>query len=115
VEINGSKGSLLWNLENMNELLFLDGDKPKGEQGFEKIIVTEKEHPFIEGYWPPGHSIGYEHTFINTLKEIVEYLAGKSKKFNPDFEDGMKCQEVLDAILLSSKERCWISISEFAK
>jgi predicted dehydrogenase len=112
IEINGSKGTLIFHFEEMNELWFYDNEVPAKEQGFKRILVTEPQHPYMEGYWPPGHIIGYEHTFINTVKDMVDNIAGKTKSFHANFEDGLRCQEVLDAVLISHNERCWIKISE---
>ncbi len=114
IEINGSKGTLVFNLERMNELQFFDDTLPKQEQGFRRILVTEPVHPYIHGYWPPGHIIGYEHTFISMVVDIMNHLAGRTKEFHADFEDGLRCQEVLDAVLLSCKERRWVRIKEVA-
>ena len=114
IEINGSKGTIVFNFERMNELQFFDDTLPKKEQGFRTILATEAVHPYIHGYWPPGHIIGYEHTFINTVVDIMNHLSGKMKTFHADFEDGLRCQEVLDAVLLSGKERTWVRIREVA-
>jgi len=114
IEINGSKGTLVFNFERMNELQFFDDALPKKEQGFKRILVTEAVHPYIHGYWPPGHIIGYEHTFINTVVDMMNHMAGKVKEFHANFEDGLRCQEVLDAVLLSAKERTWMKIREVA-
>lgn len=114
IEINGSKGTIVFNFERMNELQFFDDTLPKKEQGFRRILVTEPVHPYIHGYWPPGHIIGYEHTFINTVVDMMNHLAGKLKTFHADFEDGLRCQEVLDAVLVSCKERQWVKVEEVA-
>ncbi len=112
IEINGSNGTLMFSFERMNELQFFDATEPRFEQGFKRILVTEPEHAYIAGYWPPGHIVGYEHTFINTVKDIVENLAGITNTFHANFEDGLHCQQVLDAVLLSHRERCWINVAE---
>jgi predicted dehydrogenase len=108
-EINGSKGSLAFDLERMNELeLYLESDAA-GHRGFRTILVTERVHPYIEAWWPPGHIIGYEHTFTHTVFDLLEAVAdGRSPK--PDFEDGVRNQRILDAIERAAVSRQWESI-----
>lgn len=108
-EINGSKGSIRWDMENMNNLqLYLEDDEP-GTQGFRTINCTESEHPYTSAYWPAGHIIGYEHTFINILHEL---MSGISKGYNPtpNFEDGLRNQQVLEAVEQSVKYKQWVKI-----
>ena len=114
IEINGSRGTIVFNFERMNELQFFDDMLPKKEQGFRRILATESVHPFIHGYWPPGHIIGYEHTFINTVVDMMYHLGGKLKTFHANFEDGLRCQEVLDAVLTSCDDRRWVKVKEVA-
>ncbi|MBU8791161.1 Gfo/Idh/MocA family oxidoreductase [Oceanobacillus caeni] len=109
-EINGEKGSIRWDLENMNNLeVYFHEDEP-GLQGFRLINCTEDEHPYASAYWPSAHIIGYEHTFINLL---VELLNGVDKGFSPspNFIDGVYNQAVLQAVEQSSTSKQWISIS----
>jgi predicted dehydrogenase len=106
LEINGSTGSLFFDLEEMNRLKFFGARDPKDRQGFRDIIVTEPSHPYIEKWWPPGHVIGYEHTFTHTIADFVKAVA-TGKSVHPTFEDGVKNQRVLDAITRSAKtKRC---------
>ncbi|MDF2721089.1 MAG: dehydrogenase [Paenibacillus sp.] len=108
-EINGSKGSLRWDLENMNNLqLYLEDDAP-GQQGFRTIQCNESVHPYAAAYWPAGHITGYEHTFINLLHELMQGIAGNSSP-QPNFEDGYRNQLVLDAVEQSSQTRQWVQI-----
>lgn len=100
LEINGSAGSLFFDLEEMNRLKFYDGRDPKDRQGFRDILVAEPTHPYIDKWWPPGHIIGYEHTFTDFVAAVV---AGKSVQ--PTFEDGLKNQRVLDAVARSVQSR----------
>ncbi len=65
LEIYGDKGALLFDLEDLNELGFLDATVPVHEQGFRRILVNEPEHPYLEAWWPQGHVIGWEHTFAH--------------------------------------------------
>ena len=105
-EINGSKGSIIFNLERMNELQVYFVDDAPEASGFRTVLVTEPEHPYMEAWWPPGHIIGYEHTFVHTVKDLMEGIAtGESPA--PTFEDGYRCQAVLDAVERSVESRKW--------
>ncbi|HEX6182881.1 MAG TPA: Gfo/Idh/MocA family oxidoreductase, partial [Pyrinomonadaceae bacterium] len=106
-EINGSKGSLAFNLERMNELELYVEEGP--ESDFRTILVTEPTHPFMEGWRPPGHIIGYEHTFTHTVLDLLRAVAdGQQPK--PDFEDGVRTQKILDAVERASLSRTWESV-----
>ena len=96
-EINGSRGSLAFDLEKMNRLQFYDSTDPEQARGFRDIIVTEPSHPYIKKWWPPGHLIGYEHSFVHTIADFVS-AAVTRRRVQPDFADGFKTQRVLDAI-----------------
>ncbi len=111
MEINGSKGSLMFNLERMNELEFFSDSGPNYGKGFRTILATEPDHPYVGAYWPPGHVIGWEHTFLNVVYDMITGIT-KSKLIAPDFEDGLKCQQVLDAVIKSSDEKSWIDVDE---
>ena len=103
-EINGSRGSLSFDLERMNELEIYEEEGP--ESGFRTILATDPSHPYISAWWPPGHIIGYEHTFIHTVLDFLLGIeAGRSPA--PDFEDGVRTQRLLDAIGRSHASRCW--------
>jgi predicted dehydrogenase len=106
IEVNGSKGSAVFNLERMNELEIYKTSDPASERGFRTVLVTESIHPYIQAYWPPGHTIGYEHTFVNQAADLVKGIAGQSE-LRPGFEDGLRCQEVLEAVTRSCEERRW--------
>ncbi|MCX7796152.1 MAG: Gfo/Idh/MocA family oxidoreductase [bacterium] len=110
-EINGSEGSIIFNLERMNELQFCSRKDPEYASGFRTILVTESIHPYISAWWPPGHIIGYEHTFIHEIYDLCEAIANDTP-IEPNFYDGVKCQEVLEAVELSIRERRWVKISE---
>jgi predicted dehydrogenase len=104
LEVNGSAGSLYFDLEEMNRLeLFTRRDR-KEEQGFRDIIVTEPTHPFIENWWPPGHIIGYEHTFVHTIADFVKAVVER-KNVQPTFEDGLQNQYVIEATQKSAKTK----------
>jgi predicted dehydrogenase len=108
-EINGSRGSLAFDMERMNELeLYLESDKPT-VRGFRTIMVTEPSHPYFKAWWPAGHIIGYEHTFIHTVYDLLEAIAD-GKVPTPNFEDGVRNQRVLGAIEKAAVKRRWITL-----
>ena len=102
-EIYGSKGSLAFDLERMNELQFFSREDPAYAQGFRTILATEGgQHDYVANWWPPGHVIGYEHEFVHAVVDFCDAI-DKKKKIEPNFYDGMKEMEVLDAGLLSAE------------
>jgi predicted dehydrogenase len=110
LEINGSKGSLAFNFEDMNRLQYFNAEDPGDRRGFRDILVTEGVHPYAGAWWPPGHIIGYEHTFTNAFADFVHaVVAGRS--IQPTFEDGMKNEKVLAAISQSAASRSWVKLS----
>ncbi len=108
-EINGGRGSLVFDLEEMNRLRFFSTTDPIGRQGFRNILVTEPTHPYVARWWPPGHLVGYEHTFVHTIADFVDAVAAK-KTVRPNFSDGLRNQRVMDAITRSTRRRCWIKL-----
>jgi predicted dehydrogenase len=105
-EINGSRGSVAFDLERMNELEVFFVDDPADVQGFRAVNVTEPDHPYVEAWWPPGHIIGYEHTFVHTMKDLMDGIkSGKSP--SPTFEDAYRVQAVLDAVERSAEGGGW--------
>lgn len=102
-EIYGSEGGLVFNFERMNELQYFSRRDETGDQGFKTILVTEEVHPYISAWWPPGHIIGYEHTFIHEFADFFQALQSDTQP-EPNFYDGLKCQAVLDAALISAAE-----------
>jgi predicted dehydrogenase len=108
-EINGSKGSVAFDLERMNELeVYFEAD-PVASRGFRRVMVTEPEHPYIKAWWPPGHIIGYEHTFVHTVYELLEAMADRRVP-SPSFVDGVRNQRVLDAVEKAAQTRAWVSV-----
>jgi predicted dehydrogenase len=110
-EINGSNGTLAFNLERMNELeLYLRND-PQYIQGFRTIMVTEGggAHPYVGAWWPPGHIIGYEHTFVHTVYELMQAIS-KNQVPSPSFVDGVRNQAVMDAMERSAKSKKWATV-----
>jgi predicted dehydrogenase len=111
VEINGSKGSLYFDFEDMNRLKFFNGDDPKDRQGFRDILVTQRDgiQPYAGHWWPPGHLIGYEHTFIHTVADFVNACVD-GRPVQPTFEDGLKNQRVLAAVEESAATGKWVKL-----
>jgi len=109
IEINGSGGSLVFDLEAMNRLQLYRADDAEGRRGFRDILVTEKVHPYIEQWWPPGHLIGYEHSFVHTIVDFVRAVAA-GKRVAPDFADGLATQRVLAAIEESMRTKQWARV-----
>jgi predicted dehydrogenase len=109
IEINGSKGSLVFDFEDMNRLKYFNNADPADRQGYRDILVTESVHPYVGAWWPSGHIIGYEHTFVHTIYDFIEAVV-KGKSVQPTFEDGLEDQKILDAVEKSSKLRRWVKI-----
>jgi predicted dehydrogenase len=111
IEINGSKGSLVFDFEDMNRLKFFNGEDPKDRQGFHDILVTERDgvHPYVANWWPPGHPLGYEHTFVHAVADFVNACID-GKPVHPTFEDGLKNQRVLEAVEVSAKSGKWAKV-----
>lgn len=108
-EINGSAGSVVFDLEQLNRVRFFSSKDGAEEQGFRDIIVTQKTHPYIANWWPPGHIIGYEHTFVNTVADFVQAIASSgSVRPEPDFADALKTQRVLEACAASATRHRWV-------
>jgi predicted dehydrogenase len=111
-EINGEKGSIAFNFERMNELEYFNAEDPSDRQGFRTINVNENDQPYSGVYWPAGHIIGYEHTFINTVYDLLQgHAQGVSPQ--PDFRTGAYNNLVLDTILKSQDSRKWEEIPSF--
>jgi predicted dehydrogenase len=109
-EINGSRGSIAFDLERMNELSVYFRDSKPGEQaqGFRRVLVSEADHPFWEHWWPHGHIIGWEHTFVHELHHFLSSIAadGEVAPHGATFEDGYRAAEVCDAVLRSADSGC---------
>lgn len=112
-EINGSKGSIKFDFERMNELQVYFTDDAEDVQGFRRVLATDPAHAYMDAWWPAGHTIGYEHTFTHEVHELMRAFA-EDRQPVPNFVDGVKCQEVLEAVERSIEERRWVAISELA-
>lgn len=110
LELNGSTGSLAFDLERLNELEFYDTVGSATEQGFSRIMVTEPAHPYLSAWWPPGHGLGYEHTFTHQMRDLLEAIATGADPA-PSFQDGLRVQLVLDAVERSAAAGSgWIDV-----
>ncbi|SDM43157.1 Predicted dehydrogenase [Halogranum gelatinilyticum] len=106
IQIHGSEGSLKFSLERLNELEYKGAD----HRGYETILVTDESDPYLEHWWPPGHVIGWEHTFVHENYEFLSAVRDDAE-FHPSFEDGYEVQRVLDAIERSDETGEWVSLT----
>jgi predicted dehydrogenase len=113
-EINGSKGSIKFNFERMNELEYYDATLPRAVQGWTPIICTHGgDHPYVGNWWPDAHLIGYEHGFVNQAFDILKVLGGEAPTVPiPDFEDAYQTQRVLEAAMMSAEQRRPVPLEE---
>ncbi|WP_255170818.1 Gfo/Idh/MocA family protein [Natrononativus amylolyticus] len=105
IEIQGSEGSLRFSLERLNELELLR----EGDRGYETILVTDENDPYVDHWWPPGHVIGWEHTFVHENYEFLSAVESDGE-FEPSFEDGLAAQRILAAIAASDERGEWVSL-----
>ncbi len=109
LEINGSEGSLVFEFEDMNALSYFrasDGDR----SGFARIDVTEPTHPYVGSWWPPGHGLGYEHTFVNQARDFLDAIASGTDP-SPSFADGAQVQHLLEAVETSAAaDATWTAV-----
>lgn len=113
IEINGEKGTIQFNLERMNELnVFWADDEPKETRGFHNVLVTESYHPYWANWWPHGHIIGWEHTFVHEFSHFFEAILGQHgvAPYGADFVDGYRNAVICDAIVESSNSRSSVDI-----
>ncbi|MBX9392748.1 Gfo/Idh/MocA family oxidoreductase [Streptomyces sp. TRM72054] len=103
IELNGERGSLAFDLERLNELWYHDGTEPDARSGFRRILVTEPDHPYLDAWWPPGHGLGYEHTFVHQARDLVHAVA-EGRRPDPSFADGLQVQRVLAAVEESAEK-----------
>ena len=111
-EINGSKGSLQFDFQQMNKLRYYSTDEDPAVRGFRTITATvPKVHPYAAHWWGPGHGIGFEETFVHQVDELLSAF-DEDRDPDPSFYDGLRCQEVLEALERSAREKCWIEVTE---
>lgn len=114
IEINGEKGTLKFDFERMNELEFFDATVDPEVQGWTTIMCTNADagHPYVHAWWPDAHVLGYEHGFVNQAADIVKVVAGERPEVRmPDFEDAFRTQQVLEAAIISAREKRPVKIS----
>ena len=109
IEVNGSKGSIVFDLEDMNRLQYYNAEDPKDVPGFRLVQATEGCHPYISHWWPPGHAIGYQNTFANQFADFFQAIA-EDRKPEPGFEVGLENQKVLDAVSRSIASNGWVEV-----
>ncbi|MFC7480984.1 Gfo/Idh/MocA family protein [Luedemannella flava] len=109
IEINGEHGSLAFDLERLNELEYYDARLPGPEQGFRRILVTEPGHPYLSAWWPPGHVIGWEHSFTHQARDFIDAVA-TGGELRPSFADALGVQLVLDAVERSASAGAWTTV-----
>jgi predicted dehydrogenase len=109
-EINGARGMLGFNFDRMNELKFYDASEAPNLQGVRDLQITGPDHPYWRNFWKPGHSLGFEHTFIATLGDFLSSWE-RSARFHPNFGDGVAVQRVLRAVEQSAQLQAWISLA----
>lgn len=106
IEVYGSKGSVFWNQEDMHKFGYYNAADPGHLQGFRTVLATDPAHPYMTAWWPSAHNIGYEHLFTHEVYEFITQLNKKTVTY-PTFEDGLKCQRVLDAVERAAKSKKW--------
>ncbi|CAI9416301.1 Gfo/Idh/MocA family protein [Nocardioides sp. T2.26MG-1] len=111
IEVNGSRGSVAFDFEDMNVLQFFDATEDADTAGFRRILVTEPSHPYVEHWWPAGHGLGYEHGFTHQVVDLVTAIAEGTDPA-PSFADGLQVQRVLAAVETSSDTRTWQEITQ---
>ena len=112
-EINGENGSIEFNLERLNELRLYSNEGAVDKRGWNEILVTDRSHPYISHYWPSGHIIGWEHTFINEIYHFIDAVVNDKKvePYGATFEDGYRNMVILDSIIKSAEKGKRISIA----
>ena len=107
IEVYGARGSLAFDLERLNELEFCDNTEDSASStgqataGFRRILVTEPGHPYLSAWWPPGHVLGWEHTFTHQVRDLVVAI-DQGTDPEPSFADGLQVQRVLQAVTASA-------------
>ena len=105
IAVHGSEGSLKFSLERLNELeLLRDGDR-----GYETVLVTDESDPYVEHWWPPGHVLGWEHTFVHEDYEFLSAVA-EGDSYEPSFATACEVQRVLGAIERSDERGEWVAV-----
>jgi predicted dehydrogenase len=112
IEINGSRGSIAFDLEDMNVLHVYDSTEDADRAGYRRVLATEPSHPYVEGWWPPGHILGYEHSFTHQAVDLINAIAEGAQP-EPSFADGLRVQRVLAAVEASAANgSAWTEIPQ---
>lgn len=106
LEVFGDRGSLRFNLETLNELHYFDAADDSRTAGYRRILVTEPDHPYLRAWWPPGHVLGWEHSFTHELHDFVSAIVLENP-IEPDFSQADHVQQVLQAVAVSAASRRW--------
>ncbi len=109
LEINGEKGSLSWDLHDLNRLQFFDHSIEGQLRGWTNILVTDGDHPYLGKWWVPGLIIGYEHSFTHQVADFLTGLA-TGKPAAPSFREALPANQVCDAIIASGQSGQWVSL-----
>ncbi len=113
IAIHGENGAIAFDFHRMNELDVFDATEPKRLRGWKTIATTDETHPWMANWWPDGHWLGYEHTFVNTAADILGSLAGERIEAPlADFDDAYQTQRVMAAAVAAARNRCAVSVSE---
>jgi predicted dehydrogenase len=113
IEIHGEHGALRFDFERMNELAVFDATQPPELQGWKTILATHPDHPYAGAWWPDGHWLGYEHTFVNQAADILRVLGGAQPEVPmPDFADAFETQRVMEAAIRSARHRAPVRLAE---
>ena len=113
IEIHGEKGAIRFNFERMNELEIYDAGQDGRTAGWKTVYAMHPSHPWADNWWPDGHGLGYEHTFVNLAGDIVRSIAGTPTTVSlPDFADAYETQRVMEAALVSARNHTAIRLSE---
>ncbi len=108
-EVNGEQGSVAWNLEDLHRLEYFSYDEPSNLRGWRSIHVSESEHPYMKNWWVPGLQIGYEHTFIHQVADLLRALSSGEAP-SPGFREALATEKVTDAVLTSARNQSWVSL-----
>ncbi|MGS0684323.1 Gfo/Idh/MocA family protein [Nakamurella sp. GG22] len=102
IETNGTKGSIVFDVEQFNDLWFYDATEPDRTAGFRRVVVTEPIHPYLSNWYPPGHVLGWDTTFVHEIGDLVGCIAAGVDP-QPGFDEGVAAQEVIDAVITSDE------------
>jgi predicted dehydrogenase len=109
LEINGERGSFMWNLHDLNRVSWFDHSIEGRLRGWTSILVTDGDHPYLGKWWVPGLTIGYEHSFVHAVADFIDGLS-TGKPASPTFREALETTRVCDAILKSGKTRKWVTV-----